>query len=90
MIDNPACCRCGKPAFKTSGLGNWYCKECHDGPVKIPQKKLPYKRSVLRVGRNEPCPCGSGKKFKHCHLEQLTAGVRAKVVEASKKNQEAK
>ena len=19
------------------------------------------------VGRNEPCPCGSGKKFKHCH-----------------------
>jgi preprotein translocase subunit SecA len=20
-----------------------------------------------RVGRNEPCPCGSGKKFKHCH-----------------------
>ena len=22
---------------------------------------------VPRVGRNEPCPCGSGKKFKHCH-----------------------
>ncbi len=20
------------------------------------------------VSRNEPCPCGSGKKFKHCHL----------------------
>jgi preprotein translocase subunit SecA len=20
-----------------------------------------------RIGRNEPCPCGSGKKFKHCH-----------------------
>ncbi|MCR6659899.1 MAG: SEC-C metal-binding domain-containing protein [Asticcacaulis sp.] len=20
-----------------------------------------------RVGRNEPCPCGSGRKFKHCH-----------------------
>ena len=20
-----------------------------------------------QVGRNEPCPCGSGKKFKHCH-----------------------
>jgi preprotein translocase subunit SecA len=19
------------------------------------------------VGRNDPCPCGSGKKFKHCH-----------------------
>ncbi len=23
--------------------------------------------AVPRVGRNEPCPCGSGKKFKHCH-----------------------
>jgi preprotein translocase subunit SecA len=24
-------------------------------------------RSDKKVGRNEPCPCGSGKKFKHCH-----------------------
>ena len=23
--------------------------------------------SVPVVGRNEPCPCGSGKKYKHCH-----------------------
>jgi len=23
--------------------------------------------TYTRVGRNEPCPCGSGKKFKHCH-----------------------
>jgi preprotein translocase subunit SecA len=22
---------------------------------------------ALRVGRNDPCPCGSGKKYKHCH-----------------------
>ena len=22
---------------------------------------------VEKVGRNEKCPCGSGKKFKHCH-----------------------
>jgi preprotein translocase subunit SecA len=22
---------------------------------------------MLRVGRNDPCPCGSGKKYKHCH-----------------------
>jgi preprotein translocase subunit SecA len=22
---------------------------------------------VPKVGRNEPCPCGSGKKYKHCH-----------------------
>ena len=22
---------------------------------------------ILRVGRNQDCPCGSGKKYKHCH-----------------------
>ncbi len=31
-------------------------------------KNLPNRvGSVPRVGRNEPCPCGSGKKYKHCH-----------------------
>ena len=25
------------------------------------------KRNLPKVGRNDPCPCGSGKKFKHCH-----------------------
>ena len=23
--------------------------------------------AFARVGRNDPCPCGSGKKYKHCH-----------------------
>ncbi len=27
----------------------------------------PFVRSGEKVGRNEPCPCGSGKKYKHCH-----------------------
>jgi len=26
-----------------------------------------------RVGRNDPCPCGSGKKYKHCHEGQAGA-----------------
>jgi uncharacterized protein len=25
------------------------------------------KRDTPKVGRNDPCPCGSGKKYKHCH-----------------------
>ena len=25
------------------------------------------KRATPKVGRNEPCPCGSGKKYKNCH-----------------------
>jgi preprotein translocase subunit SecA len=27
----------------------------------------PTKRETAKVGRNDPCPCGSGKKFKKCH-----------------------
>ncbi len=28
---------------------------------------VPFVRDAVKVGRNEPCPCGSGKKFKQCH-----------------------
>jgi hypothetical protein len=29
--------------------------------------------ALPKVGRNDPCPCGSGKKYKHCHLKEATA-----------------
>ncbi len=29
-------------------------------------KKKPVKRAAVKVGRNDPCPCGSGKKYKKC------------------------
>lgn len=35
------------------------------GPSEV-SKPQPAKRAAPKVGRNEPCPCGSGKKFKHC------------------------
>jgi preprotein translocase subunit SecA len=49
-----------------------------EGPVARPQTggtqpqpaaepALPFVREGRKVGRNEPCPCGSGKKYKHCH-----------------------
>ena len=28
-------------------------------------------RRVMKVGRNDPCPCGSGKKYKNCHGRDL-------------------
>jgi len=31
------------------------------------KQKQPYIRDERKIGRNEPCPCGSGKKYKHCH-----------------------
>jgi preprotein translocase subunit SecA len=32
-----------------------------------PEPAAPFVRSQPKVGRNEPCPCGSGKKYKQCH-----------------------
>ncbi|MEN8175074.1 MAG: preprotein translocase subunit SecA [Pseudomonadota bacterium] len=32
-----------------------------------PEEHKPFVRPERKVGRNEPCPCGSGKKYKHCH-----------------------
>ena len=34
----------------------------------------PFVRGEKKVGRNEPCPCGSGRKFKHCHGALKQAG----------------
>jgi len=34
------------------------------GDVAIP---VQVRREAPKVGRNDPCPCGSGKKYKHCH-----------------------
>ena len=31
------------------------------------ETRRPIKALDKKVGRNDPCPCGSGKKYKHCH-----------------------
>ena len=59
--------------------GNIYTQEQVDAMAekdKIHIKQMvrrPTKQQTIRkpprVGRNEPCPCGSGKKFKRCCLE---------------------
>ena len=36
--------------------------------AKRSETPAPVRRAQPRIGRNEPCPCGSGKKFKHCCL----------------------
>ncbi len=46
--------------FKKIG-GRWLY---HDGEMI---KSPPIKRDPNKVGRNDPCPCGSGKKYKKCH-----------------------
>ena len=34
---------------------------------ELPAAKTPFVRRERKIGRNEPCPCGSGKKYKTCH-----------------------
>jgi preprotein translocase subunit SecA len=36
-----------------------------DNEVQLP--RVTVRRDTPKVGRNDPCPCGSGKKYKHCH-----------------------
>jgi preprotein translocase subunit SecA len=36
-------------------------------PVKSDTSITPFVREGVKVGRNDPCPCGSGKKYKQCH-----------------------
>ncbi|MDP3072516.1 MAG: YchJ family metal-binding protein [Opitutaceae bacterium] len=39
--------------------GEWFfVRPIREGPAPV--------RAVVKAGRNDPCPCGSGKKFKHC------------------------
>lgn len=36
-------------------------------PSSAKEAQIPFAREDRKVGRNELCPCGSGKKYKHCH-----------------------
>ena len=42
-----------------------------DGPNANVQRPLPPRRELVKVGRNDPCPCGSGGKYKFCCLTRL-------------------
>lgn len=42
-----------------------------NAPEERPQPRQEPIRAEKRVGRNDPCPCGSGKKYKNCHGQGL-------------------
>ncbi|NCP41009.1 MAG: preprotein translocase subunit SecA, partial [Rhodoferax sp.] len=44
-----------------------YSAPTETGEVQTAVDESTVKPEIPRVGRNEPCPCGSGKKYKHCH-----------------------
>jgi SEC-C motif-containing protein len=48
-----------KAEFAREGDTWIYTRPLREGPA-------PVRSATPKVGRNDPCPCGSGKKFKHC------------------------
>jgi hypothetical protein len=47
-------------------LADWPWPDDYDEEDEAPTE--PYINPLRHIGRNDPCPCGSGKKFKNCHL----------------------
>lgn len=43
------------------------CNHDHDHDHHEHVAQAPYRRAAPKIGRNDPCFCGSGKKHKKCH-----------------------
>jgi preprotein translocase subunit SecA len=52
---------------KTSRPENSIAGPQGNGMPEMPQAKAQPVRVEQKIGRNDPCPCGSGKKYKNCH-----------------------
>jgi hypothetical protein len=48
-------------------------KPVHEAHKDAQSAPTPFRRETPKVGRNEPCPCGSGQKYKRCCLNQPQA-----------------
>ncbi len=63
----------------STGKGQW---ETHFilPPIVGSSRRIDYRRAPRKAlpghGRNLPCPCGSGKKFKRCCLPRINGDVR--------------
>ena len=53
------------------------------------QKLEPIRNRERKVGRNDPCPCGSGKKYKNCCMRQARNVSRSVSSRASRSNGDA-
>jgi preprotein translocase subunit SecA len=62
----------GATAVKADATGAGFAAASEDQQAAMQQQgeggvPQTIRRATPKVGRNEPCPCGSGKKYKHCH-----------------------
>jgi preprotein translocase subunit SecA len=63
----PAPSLAGPPPPEPRPLGPAPGQPARNVPGPAPEAIAPYIREQPKVGRNDPCPCGSGKKYKQCH-----------------------
>ncbi len=81
---------CRSPINAADMLRGWAMFETEEPPQKKPEKKDLEKliqksskinngqktRTLPKVGRNDPCPCGSGKKYKKCCLNKVKLQIK--------------
>jgi Protein of unknown function (DUF1186)/SEC-C motif len=59
-------------------MSDWYCfkpnarSNVSPGWNPLDSLRMPHREPLRNVGRNDPCPCGSGKKFKKCCLNRAS------------------
>ena len=60
-----------RPALRAAKPGNPFASPPQ--PSQAAAQPTQPVRADVKVGRNDPCPYGSGKKFKHCHGREVGA-----------------
>jgi len=59
--------RLSQSQFQHQDAGSYSADEEAAQVEAVQQGVNPLQRDEPKIGRNDPCPCGSGKKYKHCH-----------------------
>lgn len=78
--------RLGTDNFTQSG-GDYWCERCADKKLakefadrqEASTEGAPVTPKRVKIGRNDPCPCGSGKKYKRCCYGKQTAPASEEV-----------
>ena len=64
VFENASPAEPGQPAEKAQNVHN----SAQAPTTQNPEPGTQTYRAAPKIGRNDPCPCGSGQKFKRCHL----------------------
>ncbi|HEY2037601.1 MAG TPA: preprotein translocase subunit SecA [Steroidobacteraceae bacterium] len=66
-VEPPPLAAAGRGAMLGGGLRAPGGPDLHPPAPASAESQGTFVRGERKIGRNEPCPCGSGKKYKHCH-----------------------